>query len=577
MRRAVYIVIHRIGTAGKTAAVMDQCSMFLSLGYSPTILTLNYDPTLASTVRRLRAESGISDDVAIRNVHDDLRRASTIDPSADWSRHEDRRVDDLLAQDDELSTKGYVRYFDERGTYIKFQRFSSSGSLVQTTYFENRRAVVRREYDDAGFCGKEIRYDIRTGNRNEERYYTPDGFCYAHAWFDPESGGLQGVYQNDRTSRSSRKYRDNVQWHNEWLRTICSESSVKPILIAESPSTVHKVTLLPEDTADPIYVFHESHLDAPYRRGARTRPEYDASFRKFAQMSSVVVMTDQQAQDIRDTYGDYRNLHVVPNLVRDKRSGEPVETVPGRIGVFSRLVEEKRIDHLIGQLGTIRQSIPTAHLEVFGQGPARPDLERLAAESGVKEHVRFHGRIGDVGDEMARCAVTVSTSLRESFGLSVAESLAVGTPVVAYDICYGPRDLIRHGHDGYLVASGDAKRLGEAISEVLEDPEAAGEMGRRGAERMKERFGRDAVAAQWEKLLEEAGRHTPVLVREPDLKVGTEQPAEPTAQPTGATTATSASGVVAARVVRRALRLAPRPVRSRLLSIARRVRRSTSR
>src|SRR5699024_12818947 len=128
----------------------------------------------------------------------------------------------------------------------------------------------------------------------------------------------------------------------------------------------------------------------------------------------------------------------------------------------------------------------------------------------------LRGRIGDCGVEVARGAVPVWTWVRESFGLSVAESRAVGTPVVAYDVCYGPRDLIRHGRGGYLVASGDAKRLGEAISEVLEDPEAAGERGRRGAERMKERFGRDAVGAQWGERAEEAGRGTRGTVRRPD-------------------------------------------------------------
>ena len=77
-----------------------------------------------------------------------------------------------------------------------------------------------------------------------------------------------------------------------------------------------------------------------------------------------------------------------------------------------------------------------------------PDLRflRLGGDSHVSEEIKQKA--------LSACDLVLSLvdNIQETFGLSIAEAMAAGRPVVASD-WDGYRDLIRHGIDGYLVPS----------------------------------------------------------------------------------------------------------------------------
>lgn len=61
----------------------------------------------------------------------------------------------------------------------------------------------------------------------------------------------------------------------------------------------------------------------------------------------------------------------------------------------------------------------------------------------------------------------LSTSKMEGFGLAILESLSVGTPVISYDVDYGPSELIQDGFNGYLVPQGDINQMVERVDQLL--------------------------------------------------------------------------------------------------------------
>lgn len=85
-----------------------------------------------------------------------------------------------------------------------------------------------------------------------------------------------------------------------------------------------------------------------------------------------------------------------------------------------------------------------------------------------------HLHLGKVASDrvmqMAYAAADVFAmpSLEESFGQTVTEAMACGTPVVAFAVG-GVVDTVRPGATGVLAAPGDAAQLREGISRLLED------------------------------------------------------------------------------------------------------------
>ncbi len=86
-----------------------------------------------------------------------------------------------------------------------------------------------------------------------------------------------------------------------------------------------------------------------------------------------------------------------------------------------------------------------------------------------------------------RADVVAQKSLAEGFGLTVAEAMWKGRPVVASHVG-GIQDQIEHSETGYLVDARDLREFGERVSDLLEDPHGAERMGEAAAVRVRDLF-----------------------------------------------------------------------------------------
>jgi glycosyltransferase involved in cell wall biosynthesis len=89
-------------------------------------------------------------------------------------------------------------------------------------------------------------------------------------------------------------------------------------------------------------------------------------------------------------------------------------------------------------------------------------------------------------DAMAACAVLCVPSTQESFGGVYTEAWSLSKPVIGCDIP-ALREVITHGHDGLLVGQ-EAAAIADSLSQLLDRPSMAAEMGRRGREKVQARF-----------------------------------------------------------------------------------------
>ncbi|HBO9015101.1 TPA: glycosyltransferase family 4 protein, partial [Pseudomonas aeruginosa] len=102
-------------------------------------------------------------------------------------------------------------------------------------------------------------------------------------------------------------------------------------------------------------------------------------------------------------------------------------------------------------------------LKIGGYGPCREELERLSNDLEVSDSVTFLGKLSrsQVIDEMQESDAFVLSSVYETFGVVVAEAMALGKPVISTS-CGGPESIISK-ESGLLVPTKDPDKLAKAM------------------------------------------------------------------------------------------------------------------
>jgi colanic acid/amylovoran biosynthesis glycosyltransferase len=169
-----------------------------------------------------------------------------------------------------------------------------------------------------------------------------------------------------------------------------------------------------------------------------------------------------------------------------RRSPAPTSRTVLAVG---RLVEKKGFAQLIAAVARPELRGLVQRVVITGEGPLRPELERLTRELGVADVVELPGAAdpGAVRALLAACAVVAVPSVvatdgdRDSMPLIAKEALAMEVPVVASDLM-GLPEVVRPPW-GRLVTPGDPAALAAGLRELLLlDPDVRAAMGRAGAE-----------------------------------------------------------------------------------------------
>lgn len=197
-----------------------------------------------------------------------------------------------------------------------------------------------------------------------------------------------------------------------------------------------------------------------------------------------------------------------PQALGETGAGGPDRWAPPSgapyILALGRIVEKKGFDLLLAAYAAVPEEQRTADLVIAGSGTALQQLERLAFELGVRDHVHLPGRLDRdaVAAAMAGAELFVMPSRLEPFGIVVLEAWRAGTAVVA-TTHGGPPEFIRSGDDGVLVDPFDTGAFATVLAALLTDAGRRSAIAAAGQRRAVE-FAWPRVAEQYRQIHAEA-------------------------------------------------------------------------
>lgn len=128
-------------------------------------------------------------------------------------------------------------------------------------------------------------------------------------------------------------------------------------------------------------------------------------------------------------------------------------------------------------------------------------LLELLQSPEKKERLVFLGRVNSLDEVYAKAAIFAIPSHSEGFPNALCEAMAAGLPSVSFDFVAGPRDLIVHGENGYLIEDGNVAEMAKTIEFLMKEPAVREQVGQQATE-IANRLSYDQTAAKLLRFLQ---------------------------------------------------------------------------
>ncbi|MEV6124693.1 glycosyltransferase family 4 protein [Streptomyces sp. NPDC052077] len=293
------------------------------------------------------------------------------------------------------------------------------------------------------------------------------------------------------------------------------------VVVGTRPSLNLFVAAHTRDGALRVAQEHMTHLAIP--------PAVRAEMaRVYPRLDAITTVTEADARSfLENTPVPGVPVTGIPNSV--PQPSVPPSDCTGKIIVSAgRMHRIKRYDLLIRAFAGLAEEFPDWQLRIYGDGGEAAKLRALVTELGLTGRALLMGGFSPIESEWAKGSVAAVTSSAESFGMTLVEAMRCGLPVVSTDCPVGPREILTHGEDGFLVPNGEVEGIAWGLRRLMADEVLRRDMGE-AALRNAARYDPAAVADRYARLFEDAARRRAATDR------GYRPPAGPRRSGTGAT------------------------------------------
>lgn len=231
-----------------------------------------------------------------------------------------------------------------------------------------------------------------------------------------------------------------------------------------------------------IYGSQAAHLaNIPHLHTEHSHELYDTPRRQLigktmARYATLTAVSDEIAAFHSEHFG--HRLNVIPNGVaipkldhhlrerlRDQMGWRYNEVI---IGCVARLAPEKDLQTLLNAFAIAQKSSDPTRLIIIGDGPCRPELDRLSERLNIHHQVSFLGQRQDLNELYQALDIVALSSVREGLPLALLEAMSFSLPIVSTAVGAIP-ELI-NAINGDHVQAQDAEALAQALHGYINNP-----------------------------------------------------------------------------------------------------------
>ena len=459
LNRDVYIVTASLKpkAGGRTSSLIRRAKLLTECSNEKiSICSIAYDPNYIESLHELVKKKKINSQITIENLYDDLMEDPVPKAPVEHSKADDGYA--VVERDGhrfihyKQGVKSHIKDFDKK-----------TGRLGHINHYEQgfEQITARSHFDNLGAIHRKDIFSKSTTTLLQQTYFDRSGDAYLIKNFDTSQNPpvLASIIYLGGKLGAARALPSFEALCTFWLT---SKIKRKTVFIGDARITDLAILDIENPLAAKIFQLHGNYHTDPDKLSSAYIERLQPLLSNIEKADAIVALTHSQAEDVEGHFPDAKHkVRCIPH------SMDPLPLTYKKevksICVMARLVKVKRVDHVIKAFSLMSKVMPGYTLNIYGDGADREKNESLIEALGLEKSCRLKGHTSDPLKAFQESLFTVVSSHSEGFCLSVLESLACGTPVVSYDINFGPRDMIVDGVNGFLAKNGSIEALSESM------------------------------------------------------------------------------------------------------------------
>jgi len=444
-QRLVFLAgnLRDIGNGIEVSSMRRAVLLHEKLGITPDILIAVWNPGLDAIVEQFKQQGKLPEEVTVSSIYQHLSDLRV-----------DRKIVPLPALEAELKRV----HTSKIGTMTRYRYHNEDKKLCAEDFVDTRGNVLLRHY-----------YQFK--EEKVERTHTEIFWCDGLVQYKKEGDMVAALAES--------KFTGPYRWH-----LLVDKNKDWRDFLLKKPSQRLDVTI--------TTLIHSTHR----LLNGKHKSIYSHFLLNHDLIDNLIVLTDaQRAEIITEGFPDNKLITIPHHLSQEKFF---IDKKPGKNIIYlARYSPEKRHDMLIRIFERVVKKIPDARLQTWGTGTLRENLIQQVKDAGLQDNIEINGFTRDIISVHQNACGAVLCSCEEGFSLFALESLNFGTPLVSFDIKYGPGDMLKGFDAGILVKDGDEEEMANALISLIQDPKKQKRQHKQ-ALLSAERYSSENVAKKWQ-------------------------------------------------------------------------------